>query len=372
MILKTKTFQEAAKTILMAVDNNAANIELVVKENYLYLNVTNREYYVSIRQELEQPETFKAVVDASLFLSLIAGISTEEFELKIKDNTVIVKSGKSSYKLPMIYENDKLMELPVIALDNVTVEMPISLDILQSILNVNSKELLKVKNIDVNELQKLYYVTDEGCFTFTSGSCLNSFKLDKPIKMLLNDRIVKLFKLFKEDVEFKFGYDEYNGYAQTKISLVGGNVHLSAIITNDDILLSKVQNPCAATKNFINENYPIKLVLSVQELSSAISRLLLFTKNSVAKANMLYVPVDVKITADEIIFVDKAGNSEAVVNENGSFVEKDYDMTMNISDLKLVLDSCKDKHITFNCGNGRSIVVTRGPISNLLPESRRD
>ena len=78
------------------------------------------------------------------------------------------------------------------------------------------------------------------------------------------------------------------------------------------------------------------------------------------------------INTREIIFVDKAGNSEAVVNENGSFVEKDYDMTMNISDLKLVLDSCKDKHITFNCGNGRSIVVTRGPISNLLPESRRD
>jgi DNA polymerase III sliding clamp (beta) subunit (PCNA family) len=89
MILKTKTFQEAAKTILMAVDNNAANIELVVKENNLYLNVTNKEYYVSIKQELEQPETFNAVVDASLFLSLIAGISTEEFELKIKDNKCI-------------------------------------------------------------------------------------------------------------------------------------------------------------------------------------------------------------------------------------------------------------------------------------------
>lgn len=372
MILKTKTFQEAAKTILMAVDNNAANIELVVKENYIYLNVTNREYYVSIKQELEKPEPFRAVVDASLFLSLIAGISTEDFELKIKDNIVIVKAGKSSYKLPMIYENDKLMELPVIKLDNVTVDMPISLDILQSILNVNSKELLKVKNIDVNELQKLYYITEEGCFTFTSGSCLNSFKLEKPIKLLLNDRIVKLFKLFKEDVQFSFGYDEFNGFAQTKITMIGGNVLLSALITNDDILLSKVQSPCTATKNFINEHYAIRLVLSVAELSSAISRLLMFTKNSITKANMLYVPVDVKITADEITFIDKLGNSETVTNENGSFVEKDYEMLMNISDLKLVLDSCKDKHITVNCGNNRSIVITRGPISNLLPESRRE
>ena len=47
-ILKTKTFQEAAKTILMAVDNNAANIELVVKENYLYfflLHLSIFDYY---------------------------------------------------------------------------------------------------------------------------------------------------------------------------------------------------------------------------------------------------------------------------------------------------------------------------------------
>ena len=150
MILKTKNFQEAANKILMAVgiDKAAANLELAAKDTALYLRVTNREYYVAVRFELETPSDFRAVVDANLFLNLISGINTEEFELKINDTNVVVKAGKSSYKLAMIYENDKLMKLPIIKLDKeqVTVDMPISNDILMSILNVNGKEIQKAKS----------------------------------------------------------------------------------------------------------------------------------------------------------------------------------------------------------------------------------
>ena len=45
MILKTKTFQEAANKILVAVglDRANANLELAAKDNNLFLRVTNRE-----------------------------------------------------------------------------------------------------------------------------------------------------------------------------------------------------------------------------------------------------------------------------------------------------------------------------------------
>ena len=104
MILKTKTFQEAANKILLAVglDRAAANLELVAKDTALYLRATNREWYTAVRFELEEPTEFRAVVDANLFLNLISGISTEEFELKINDTNVVVKAGKSSYKLAML------------------------------------------------------------------------------------------------------------------------------------------------------------------------------------------------------------------------------------------------------------------------------
>ena len=373
MQIKTKEFKEVATAILLAVNESAANLELVVKDGNLRLNVTNKEYFVSKILPLEKPEEFHAVVNAQLFLNLISAITADTFELTIKDNTVLIKVGKSKYKAPMIYENDSLMVLSPIVIGNVTITMPVSKDILQSILNVNSKELLKVKNLDVNELQKLYYIDETGCFTFTTGATLNSFTLEKPIKLLLNDRIVKLFKLFNEDVTLFYGVDALaDGTVQTKVAFTTHDTYVSAIINCDDLLIHKVQGPCAATKNFIRETYINHLVVSSTELANAVSRLMLFTKNSNKNQNMRFIPVKVTFTQDEFILTDSLENSEVVAIESGSYVDASYSMDINLSDLKLVLDSCKGDHITINCGNHRSVVINHGNISNLIPESTQN
>lgn len=371
MIIKTKEFQEVASAILLAVNDNAANLELVVKDSSLRLNVTNKEYFVSKIFVLENPEEFHAVVDAQLFLNLVAGITTETFDLTINGNTVLIKAGKSKYKTPMIYENDALMSLKPIVIGNTTVTMTVKNDILQSILNVNSKELLKVKNLDVNELQKLYYIDETGCFTFTTGACLNSFTLEKPIKLLLNDRIVKLFRLFKSDVSLFYGVDALaDGSIQTKVAFTTADTYLAAIVNCDDILINKIQGPCAATKGFINEAYTNHIVVSATELSAAISRLMLFIKNSATGQNMKSIPATITFTSDELTLTDSLENSEVIAIESGSYVDASYSMVLNLADLKLVLDSCKGEHITINCGNHRSVVITRGNISNLVPECK--
>ena len=375
MIIKTKEFLEAANKILLAagLDQNAANLELVAKESSLYLNVTNKEFFVSVRFPLETEETFRVVVDASLFLSLVTGFTTETFNLDIKNNTVVLSSGKSKYKLAMIYENDELMTLPFISIQNKTVEMNISNDILMSILNVNSKELLKTKYLDVSELNRLYYIDETGCFTFTNGSCLNAFTLEKPVKLLLNERIVKLFKLFKDDVWFTLGQDPTpNGSVQTKITLQTADTYLAAIITSDDDLINKVQGPCIATKRFISEAYAHHVVLSAKEVSAAINRLMLFTKNSVDKANMAFIPATIIMSNDELVIKDKFGNMETVTVENGSYVDESYTMDINLADIKLITDSCKGEHVTMNCGNHKSVVFVRGNISNLVPECKKN
>jgi len=376
MRIKTKEFQEVANKILLAtsIDKNACNLELKTKGQELYLNVTNKEFFVCVKFQLEQEEEFHATVDASLFLSLISGLTTDTFTLTIKDNAVMVVSGKSSYKIAMIYDNDTLMTLRPITILNKTVEMNISKDILDSILNVNSKELAKVKGVaDINELFELYYIDEEGCFTFNTGACLNSFKLEKPVKLLLNERIVKLFKLFKEDVHFSLGQDPLsNGIVRTKMVLETANVYLAAIITCDDVLISRVQGPCTATKRYINEPYAHHLVISSTLLKNAINRLLLFVKNSSDKPNMHFVPMAIKVTPDELIIEDSVGNTETVPIENGSFVDGEYEMSVNIIDLKLVVESCKNEHFTLNCGNHKTIVISRGAINNLIPECKRD
>lgn len=372
MILKTKEFNDVASAILIAVNNDAASLELVVKDGSLRLNVTDREYYVSKIFPLEEPEELHAVVDAVDFLEYVGGLTVAEFSLAVKDNVLVVKAGKSSHKFPMIYENDALMILYPIMIGNVTVQMPISSDILQSILNVNSKELAKAKNMDVNELQKLYYIDETGCFTFTTGATLNSFELEKPIKLLLKDKVVKLFKLFKEDATLFYGIDALSdGSIQAKVAFTTKDTYVAAVVNCDDVLISKIQGPCSATKGYIGEAYSNSLVLSATEFGAAIGRIINSIKRNVDSPTARFIPAAVTLSDTDMTITDELGNSESVEIESGSRVDTSYTFNINLSDLKLVLDSCKGEHITLNCGNGRSVVITRGKISNLIPENRR-
>lgn len=376
MILKTKTFQEAANKILVAVglDRAAANLELAAKDTALYLRVTNREYYVAVKFDLQEPTDFRAVVDANLFLNLISGINTEEFELTVKDNYVLVNAGKSNYKLAMIYENDQLMKLPVIKLDKdqVTIDIGIAQDILLSILNVNGKEIQKAKRLDVNELQRYYYIDETGCFTFTTGACVNSFSLEKPIKLLLTDKVVKLFKLFETDAWMSYGHQvNKDNSLQPIVVFQTENVYVASRLLNDDTCIQKIKAPCDAMKNLIKESYDHNLVLSATDLSAAISRLLMFHKNSSAKADLSFVPATVEFTDTELTISDLSGdNKEVITIENCSFTTGNYSMGVNLIDLKAVLDSCKNEHITMNCGNHKSIIICRANISNVIAETR--
>ena len=376
MILKTKNFQEAANKILVAVglDKAAANLELAAKDTALYLRVTNREWYTAIKFELETPTEFRAVVDANLFLNLISGISTEEFTLEIKDNFVVVKAGKSSYKLAMIYENDQLMKLPIIKLDpeQITVSMNISNDILMSILNVNSREVQKAKKVEVNELQRYYYIDETGCFTFTTGACINAFTLEKPIKLLLTDKVVKLFKLFSSDAWLSYGHlVNADSSLQPIVIFQTEDVYVATRLLSDETCIQKVKAPCDAMKALAKEVYDHNLVISATDLSAAIGRLLMFHKNSSTKADLSFVPASVEFSNTELTISDLTGdNKEVITIENGSTTPGGYSMGVNLIDLKAVLDSCKNEHITMNCGNHKSIIVCRANISNVIAETR--
>ena len=214
------------------------SLELVTAGRTLYLNVTNKEYYASVKFELDHEEDFHAVVNATLFLKLIAAVTTEDIELIIHDTYITIKAN-GNYKLPLIFENDSMMDLPVIYIDNVTVDMNISGAILDSIMNYNSKELA-IGSL-AKPVQKMFYLDQEGCITFTTGACVNSFLLEKPVKVLLNSRLVKLFKLFKGGVvKFNLGYDAISDtIIQTKVSFTTDKIKLTAVTGCDDSLLNK-------------------------------------------------------------------------------------------------------------------------------------
>ena len=370
MIIKSQKFQEICSTILAATDSAEIStltetLELKVENKVLYLNVTNGEYYASVKFDLESDEQFHAAVNANLFLKLIAAVTTEDIELQAMSNYVLVKAN-GTYKIPMIFEGDKLLSLPKIEVKNPTVSMKVSGSVLESILNYNSKELLR--GTISRPVQKMFYVDETGCITFTTGACVNNFSLEKPVKVLFNNRLVKLFKLFKNDmVDFTLGYDSISEeLVQTKVEFKTSKITLTAVTGCNDELLNSV--PVAAIRGRATATYANNVVLNKEELLASINRLLLFSAGYGSVKNLkpysLFECKDDTMT----IYDSNKENKEVIKFKNATKVDSEYSMTLDLSDLKLILDTITDEYVTLSFGNHQAVVLKRTNISNVVPE----
>lgn len=375
MIIKTTKFKEICSTILSATDSAEIStltetLELKTENKTLYLNVTNGEYYASVKFDLDSEENFTAAVNANLFLKLIAAVTSEDIELECKDTYVLIKAN-GTYKIPLIMDpNDgsKILSLPKIEITNPTVNMKISGNILESILNYNSKELLR--GTISRPVQKMFYVDETGCITFTTGACINNFTLEKPIKVLFNSRLVKLFKLFKNDmVDFTLGYDPISEeLINTKVSFKTDKITLTAITGCNDDLLNAV--PVAAIRNRANTTYAYNVVLNKNELLDTINRLLLFSAGYGTSKNLK--PYSTFTCSDNqmTIYSSDKENKEIIRFKDDTKVAEEYSMILDLNDLKLILDTITEEYVTLSFGNHQAVVVKRTNISNVIPEVR--
>ena len=134
-------------------------------------------------------------------------------------------------------------------------ETSISTEFKENLLKYNSKELLK--RSCQTEVQKLYYVDEEGCVTFSSGACVTEFSLPKKVKLLLSDKIVKLTSLFKGDtIVFTIGQDIVGkDIVQTKVRFADKDIRITAILVSNDRLISRVPVAGIRKRAFDEYNY---------------------------------------------------------------------------------------------------------------------
>lgn len=371
IIIRTDELKDICSKILTAVDDSDLSVvtetlQLKTVENTLILAVTNKEYFVEIRTELTgEVGEFNATVNAKLFLKLISQITTESIEFESVENTLVIK-GNGTYKLPLIFEGEKLLELPRIEIANPTAEMNVSSDILLSILQYNSKELQK--GSIVQPVQKLYYLDEKGCITFTTGACVNDFALEKPISVLLNNKLVKLFKLFKSggDIKFTLGYDAISDDTiQTKVKFENSTVSITSILSCDDTLLRRV--PVEGIRKRANDVYENQVNISKDSLIQTINRLMLFTQNGTKEIIRPYSKFVFK--KDEVVIWDaKRENCETIPYVGGEATSSKYEAVLDLTDLKLTLESCTEQFVTVKYGNGQAVVISRGNVSNVIPE----
>lgn len=372
MIIKTENLQEISNKILQAVDTDATTsitsngdkIELVVVNGQLQLNVTNKEYYARVVIDNVPNEDFRATVDAKVFLNLISKLTTETVELTTNSNMLQIKSNSSNYKLPMVADasnNDGILHLDEILINNVTSQFNISSDILLSILNYNAKE---IKANVVQPIQKLFYIDEKGCLTFTQGACVNSFTLNQPIKLLINHKLVKLFKLFKSgDVKFTLGYDQVNDkLIQTKVKFENDDISITAITSTDNTLLNKY--PVDKIRSRANGMFEYQTQLSKDELLQALSRLLL-VNSAKGGINKDFGILDFKKDTIELWDINKT--NKEVINCTSN-IQTTYSSILDINSLKGILETCVENDIILNSGNKQCIVLSRGNVKNVLPE----
>lgn len=372
MIIKTADFKNICSTILSATDSNELStltetLELKAKDKVLVLSVTNGEYFISVNFPLSVDDTLNASVNANLFLKLINAVTTEDISLEAKDSYLEVKAN-GTYKIPYIYEGDHMLTLPEITIGNPTLEMNISGDTLKSILDYNSKELLR--GTISRPVQKLYYMDEEGCITFTSGACVNSFKLEKPIRILFNDRLVKLFKLFKDTmVRFTLGYDPIDeNLTQTKVRFQTPTICLTAITGCTDDLLNSI--PVPTIRGRAEFEYPYNIVFNTEELREAVNRLLLFSAGYGSIKNLKPYS-DFEFSNNKVMIYDSnRENSEEIIFKNSETISESYSMKLDLADLRLVLDNIQEDYITLSFGNHQAAVIKSKYISNIIPECK--
>lgn len=374
MIIKTEEFKEVCSSILTAATSNELSeltetLELKTIGKNLYLNVTNGEYYASCRFELDHEEAFLATVNAELFLKLVDKITTTDIELTIPQNEhYILLKANGNYKIPFVTKehSDELLEVPAITIVNKTVDMNIPYDVLASINDYNTKEL--ATSSLARPVQRLYYVDQEGCITFASGACVNSFTLEKNIKILLNSRLVKLFKLFKKSqmVHFELGYDAISDtLIQTKVCFSNNDLSITSILTSDESMINGV--PTSKIRERANKTYSNKVVLNKNELANAIDRLLLFND---AKLNVKpYSTFSFDTVGALTVYDTNNVNCESVKYQSGTDLAGEYSMRVDLVNFKKTLDTCDEDFITISFGDHKSCVITRGAIKNVIPEA---
>lgn len=367
IVLKTDKFKESCAIIKNAIDSKNVSLYtetlmLYTENNILYLNITNREYYCRVKFVLDDTIDFKASVNAKLFLDLITKMTSATISLEA-DGRVVHITGNGYYKVPIIFDNDNMLILPDIKLNNITNSMSINSDILQSILTYNSRELQR--GIPRQPVQSYYYIDEHGAITFTSGACVNNFTLEKPVRLLLSEKVVKLFKFFKDTdkVEFAMAQDKVsNDLIQTKVLFKSDVVTLTAILAENS-LISTV--PVEQIRNIASKNYLYSVILNRDELSSALDRLMLFNSDK------NYGRLDFSDT--NLYISDWSGeNKEKVTIQNKLNISDNYSAILNMNTLNLILTGCKDEYITMCFGDSKAFVIKKQNIIDVIPELREN
>ena len=371
MKINTIILKNMCSKLLNALDTDSYTIlseavELKVENGILSMSVAGDEYAVVITDSdrMGSNEQFRAVVSADVFLKLINQTTTEQVELSIADSTLTLK-GNGEYKFPMTYDGDALIEFPDFSIENETNSFTLNSDVLSSILTYNSREFNN--STVVAPIQKMYYIDGEGCITFTSGACVNNFKLPNDVVLLLSKKIVKLFKLFTDsdhDVNVAIGEDNSNGKSLHKLTLKDDTTCVTCLINNGKDMVDKV--PKDTIREMADKEYPYCVTLSKHDMLGILNRMGIFMSTKSYEQHYAYF----EFGEDGVEILDKNRHNIETLkyNKSVSDISDSESVILDLYDVKSAVEAIKTDTFSIHFGDHKAVVFKHSNISNIIPE----
>ena len=350
---------------------NLLAVDASVDAKTIYFNLYNGEGFVSFKLPQEDIDTdFEATVDTKAFIDIVGSLTAEEISLSVKDSVLKISSGKSNYKLAMVYDGSEIWRPTFMIANTPETEVNISTEILNSIDLVNTQELSRVREDRIkNGAGKLYYLSNNGCFTSANnyGACLNSFQLDTNCELLLNKNIVKLFKLFKDGVILTHEESIVNSVPQVKITLRDDLTLVTMLAPADKTIRAAMLKMVYKLKEFASAIYQTHLIINAKDLASALSRLNIAAKHS-NKAKDEYSRLNIQIVDNSLTISDTFENSEVVDLEENSLTINTQIIRLCLEDIKPVVDLCKAETIELDTNTNGIVVISFDNIKYFLTQ----
>lgn len=368
MIIRIEDLKNISSTVLSSISSNslmtASNIlEVASRDKNLILKISTGESLIEIIVPQDEVCDLNATVDAEMFFKLIEKTTSSTIELSVDNNCLKVRSN-GVYKFPIIYNRDQMIHCTDIEIPTVTASSTLNTDILYSIYRYNSREVGKT-NV-VNPIQKLYYVDQEGCITFTQGACINNFHLDSPLQVLLSEKIVKLFKLFEPNTSVTLEIGPYpisEEIIQTRMRLKSDSIIITAILFSNEQMINSI--PIDVIREMAQDEYPYNIVVNKANLLNALNRLILFSEHTALNTFGIFTFQGNKLKIEDI---NKVNYEDLIIDSSNIADTSIYKTTFDLVEWKNKLSSCISNHVTVKIGNNKAGLLLEKNIIYIIPE----
>lgn len=342
MKLSTNLLKEATNKAIKGASFNkllpiTSMLGLITKDNKLLIASTDMSNHcIAVIDKVVEDDT-NITVDADKFSKLIAKITTDDVELIIEDEVLVIKAN-GTYKLPIITDEDGAVQFPIPEIPDMSDASDVLLTSILSVYNINKASL----SDDMSTPHLTGYYCDEDTSISADGESItfNNISLFGNTN-LVSSTMMDLLALNTQE-KIKYKKDDLMFFVADNLIIVGPE-------------LEGIENyPIETIKDFLGESFSSSCAVSKSGLIDVLDRLTIFIdpydKNG---ANFRFTRAGITVSSRQ---------SSSV--ENVAYIKSDnfnqFSCVVDVPQLRDVINSIPEDTIKICYGNESALRLESG------------